>query len=94
MRWLNASHVMNKGLWQRAIDDKLLGYVFARAHGVPTPSVLFCDPRGPPALPASQLPGSCATVAGCACLSVNDTSDCSRSTKGEVHPEGQHATTQ
>ena len=51
MRWLNASHVMNKGLWQRAIDDKLLGYVFARAHGVPTPSVLFCDPRGPPALP-------------------------------------------
>lgn len=51
VKWLNASHVVRHGLWQRAIDDKLLGYIFARSVGVATPSVLFCDPRGPLVLP-------------------------------------------
>ena len=50
-RWLNTSFVLQRGLWQRAIDDKLLGYIFARSQGVATPSVLFCDVRGPLALP-------------------------------------------
>ena len=50
-RWLNASYVLEHGLWQRAIDDKLLGYIYARSVGVATPSVLFCDPRGPLFLP-------------------------------------------
>ena len=50
-RWLNVSYTLKHNLWQRAIDDKLLGYVFARSIGVPTPSVLFCDDRGPSSLP-------------------------------------------
>lgn len=50
-RWLNTSYVLRQNMWQRAVDDKLMGYIFARSIGVPTPSVLFCDDRGPQALP-------------------------------------------
>ena len=50
-RWLNSSHAVRRGLWQRAIDDKLLGYIFARSVGVLTPSVLFCDTGGVQTLP-------------------------------------------
>ena len=50
-RWLDASYATQRNLWQRAIDDKLLGYVYARSVGVRTPSVLFCDERGVSALP-------------------------------------------
>ena len=49
--WLNTSYALTHGLWQRAVDDKLLGYIYARSLGVATPSVLFCDPQGPIALP-------------------------------------------
>jgi len=69
-RWLNASYVLDKGLWQRAIDDKLIGYIFARSVGVATPSVLFCDPRGPMALPDvwPQSWGCCFAIKPlCAC---------------------------
>ena len=63
-RWLNSTHVLSHNLWQRAIDDKLLGYIFARSVGVPTPSVLFCDDRGPMALPEEWPPewGCCFVI--------------------------------
>ena len=51
-RWQNnMTYLRHHGLWQAAIDDKLIGYLYARSVGVATPSVLFCDPRGYSALP-------------------------------------------
>ena len=38
-RWLNSSYVLSNNIWQRAIDDKILGYIFARSVGVP---IAFC----------------------------------------------------
>lgn len=63
-RWLNSSYVLSNNIWQRAIDDKILGYIFARSVGVPTPSVLFCDDRGPKALPEEWPPewGCCFVI--------------------------------
>ena len=50
-RWRNKDHVRVKSLWQAAIDDKLIGFLYARSIGVNTPSVLWCDQRGIIALP-------------------------------------------
>lgn len=62
-RWLNRSYVLERSLWQRAIDDKLLGYIFAREHGVRTPDVLWCSSRGVNALPTACERGETARAA-------------------------------
>lgn len=47
-RWQNGT--MSQ-IWQSAVDDKLIGYIYARSIGVRTPSVLWCNSRGYTALP-------------------------------------------
>ncbi|KAL1505067.1 hypothetical protein AB1Y20_008827 [Prymnesium parvum] len=51
MRWADEAYVRKKNLWQAAIDDKLVGGVFARSIGVNTPSILWCSAKGVQALP-------------------------------------------
>ena len=52
-RWLKRPRYLARhGLWQAALNDKLLGYVYARSVGVATPAVLFCSADGFAALPA------------------------------------------
>jgi hypothetical protein len=50
-RWSSLKYVKRKSLWQAAIDDKLIGYMYARSIGVHTPSVLWCNAGGLSALP-------------------------------------------
>ena len=51
-RWMDPARVLKESLWQAAIDDKLIGYMYARSIGVATPSVLWCDVIGVHALPS------------------------------------------
>jgi hypothetical protein len=50
-RWQNTTTLKATGLWQAAINDKLIGFVYARSVGVRTPSVLGCYPNGILGLP-------------------------------------------
>lgn len=50
-RWRNPVRVLSNSIWQAAIDDKLIGFIYARSIGVHTPAVLWCDSRGVSALP-------------------------------------------
>ena len=56
-RWRSSEYVKRNNLWQAAIDDKIIGGVFARSMGVDTPSILWCSSRGMNALPA-KFPAS------------------------------------
>ena len=50
-RWMETDYVARTGLWQAAVDDKLLGFVYARSRNIRTPDVLFCHSKGYSALP-------------------------------------------
>lgn len=50
-RWKDGQYIVRRGLWQAAIDDKILGFVFARKLGIVTPDVLFCHSKGYSMLP-------------------------------------------
>ena len=44
-RWEQRQYIIKKNIWQAAIDDKIVGGVFARSVGVDTPSILWCSAR-------------------------------------------------
>jgi len=56
-RWSDRQFVNKHNMWQAAIDDKIVGAVYARSLGVQTPSVMWCNTKGVHALP-SKFPES------------------------------------
>ena len=55
--WINDrqdfTYLREHDLWQAALDNKLIGYFFARAQGVNTPPLYACEPQGVNHLPAT-----------------------------------------
>ena len=63
-RWEQRQYIIKKNIWQAAIDDKIVGGVFARSVGVDTPSILWCSARvsHAPSIPFSPVrPAPCRT---------------------------------